>query len=293
VPHLQEDAHEAGWISTNKTVIRGRMFLRLISEKVEGMIRFACWRILQPQISVASGAVAMRSDSDWLVANEIFVDRDYDDALLQAFASRECRHSVRILDLGANVGFFSLRCIDLYLQASVQADLELVVVEGATNLVPDLNQRLARYSDEHANIKLIVRGGLVGRRGGKAMFHTSIFNSCTAGVARDNHVSRNRLRANYAEECAYFDLDELVQPEAIVDLIKCDIEGSEFDFLENYSDLLRRTRLLAIEFHPYHCDVSACRKLLDSYGFAQQRVINNHDTHSLEIYQRTPVEPKG
>lgn len=234
----------------------------------------------------------MRSDSDWLVANEIFVDRDYDDAILQAFSSQEGKHCVRILDLGANVGFFSIRCIDLYLQANLQAGLELLVVEGSPNLVADLEQRLVRHSDERVSIKLNVRGGLVGLRAGKAMYHTSIFNSCTAGVARDNHVSRNRLLNSFAEECEYLDLEQLVHPNAMVDLIKCDIEGSEFDFLENYSDLLRRTRLLAIEFHPYHCDVSACRKLLDSYDFAQQRIIKNHDTHSLEIYQRFHVEPK-
>jgi FkbM family methyltransferase len=290
VRHLQEEAREAAWTSAKKPVIHARMFLRLISTKIEAMIRFACWRILQPQISVSSGAATIRSDSDWLVANEIFVDRDYDDAILQALSSGEGTHSTRILDLGANVGFFSLRCIHLYLQAKLRAGLELLVVEGSTNLVADLEQRLSKHSD--GRVKLIVRGGLVGRRAGKAMLHTSIFNSCTGGVARDNHVSRNRLLNSHAEECEYLDLAQLVQPDGAIDLIKCDIEGSEFDFLENYPDLLRRTRLLIVEFHPYRCDVAACRKLLDSHGFAQQRIIKSQHTHSLEIYQRLPVESK-
>src|SRR5262249_31896322 len=146
-------------------------------------------------------------------------------------------------------------------------------IEGAANLIPDLQRRLANYSAERARINLTVKSGLVGLRAGKAMFYPSIFNSCTAGVARNDRISKNRLRASYAEECPYLDLEELVPAETVVDLIKCDIEGSELDFLQNYSDLLRRTRILAIEFHPHHCDVLACRNLLNAYGFLRQRVI--------------------
>jgi FkbM family methyltransferase len=281
----EEEKSTVGWISTTHIANRAQSFLQHVSAKVDGMIRFACWRILRPQIALSSGSVSISSDSDWLVANEIFVERDYDEPILQVFSSQRT-HAIRIFDLGANVGFFSLRCIDLYLQANIQAGLELVAIEGARSLFPDLERRLATYSTERPHINLTVKSGLVGLRAGKAMFHPSILNSCTASVARNNHISKTRLRASYAEECSYVDLEELIPPDAVVDLIKCDIEGSELDFLENYSSLLRRTRIIAIEFHPYHCDVLACRNLLDGYGFLRQRIIKNQTTHSLEIYQK-------
>ncbi len=90
-------------------------FLRRLSSKLVAVVRLLCWRILQPEICMHSGTATVRSDSDWGVANEIFVHGDYDRAILQAIRPDGQVEPLRILDLGANVGFFSLRCIDLYL----------------------------------------------------------------------------------------------------------------------------------------------------------------------------------
>jgi FkbM family methyltransferase len=259
--------------------------LRSVFRKMEAVIRLACWKILQPKIILSSGvALTVKTESDWEVAQEIFVERDYDDAILQAFSSGDNGTPVRIVDLGANVGFFSLRCIHLHLQAKPQAHLELLAVEGAPSLCADLEERLSRGRDP--NVNLIIKQGLVGHRTGKAMIYSSSFSSCTnAIVQEDTKVSRNPLLNRHAEECQYLDLDQLIDPLAMVDLIKCDIEGSECDFLQSYVDLLKRTRLLVIELHPHQCNVNTCRELLTSYGFLHMRTIKNQPTHSLEMYQ--------
>jgi FkbM family methyltransferase len=258
------------------------VFLRLFSSKLRAVVRLLCWRILQPEIPLCSGTAIVRSDSDWEVANEVFVQREYDDAILQAFRTGQQERPLRILDLGANVGFFSIRCIDLYVQMKMQAPLELIAVEGSRQLFTDLERRLSGAVPK--TVTLLLKNGLIGRRTGKAMFHSSWFNSCTNSISRDNKTSGNPLLNRYAIECEYIDLEHSIPADMALDLIKCDIEGSELEFLQSYPDLLRRTRSLIIELHPFQCDVEACRQMLQDFGFVKQRVVKNHSTHALEIY---------
>ena len=91
-----------------------------------------------------------------------------------------------------------------------------------------------------------------------------------------------------AEVSQYVDLDELVGPGPI-DLIKCDIEGSELEFWRVSPDLLGRTKMLVIEFHPNACDASHGRRLLESYGFKYVNTIQEHTTYSLETFASCQV----
>jgi FkbM family methyltransferase len=246
-----------------------------------------CWKALRPEIALSSNLTAkIRSESDWDVATEIFVNGDYDAVIVQALRSSSAAGPLRVLDLGANVGFFSLRCIQLYGQLELRTGLRLVAVEASSHVFAELQRRFATPLEE--SIELILKGGLVGPRSGRTMFRSSMFSSHVNGVARSGRVSRIRLLDRYAEERAYVDLEEFVDPHAMIDLIKCDIEGSELDFVSSYQSLLQRTRLLVIELHPFHCDVAACRDLLRSYGFAPRQVVKSYPTHSLEVYERQP-----
>jgi hypothetical protein len=68
------------------------------------------------------------------------------------------------------------------------------------------------------------------------------------------------------------DLEQFVPPGA-VNLIKCDIEGAEEEFLANYPQLLERTRYLAIEFHSHLCDVPRCKAMIESAGLRPLRLL--------------------
>lgn len=261
-------------------------FVRLACRKIWMAAQLLCWRVLKPTIVLRSGIrLWINTESDWEVAKEILIDRDYDEAICHTFSSADSQNSVRILDLGANVGFFSARCIDLYLQRESNLQLELFAIEGAPSLAAELRRRLSGCRQQ--NVSLVVKEGLVGPRTGEAMIHSSVFHSCTNSVARNGtKTSRTRFLNRHAEQSAYLDLDQVISPGTHVDLIKCDIEGSELDFLRTYEDLLRRTRVLVIELHPGICNSGMCRELLDSYGFSKLRTIKHYPTHSLELYRR-------
>ena len=256
-----------------------------ISRKISDMVRLACWRTLNPAITRESGVTLhVRSDSDWEVLQEVFINHDYDEAISSALNSSKLGQEIQIIDLGANVGFFMLRCIDLYRQAQLPTPLKILSVEGAPQAFAELQRRAGALSK--GNVTLDIRQGLVGRRTGKAKIYSSPFSSMTNSVVRGNgRTSRIPLLGRHAEDSEYIDLLTLIPETGTIDLLKCDIEGSELEFLQNYGDLLSRTRLLVIELHPKECDADACAELLRKSGFTLLRNVFVHPTHILRIYK--------
>ena len=53
--------------------------------------------------------IQVKSPVDWTLYNDIFVDLEYDKAIVKALNKKD----TEILDLGANVGFFILRIMSL------------------------------------------------------------------------------------------------------------------------------------------------------------------------------------
>ncbi len=99
-------------------------------------------------------------------------------------------------------------------------------------------------------------------------------------------TSRQPFLNRYAVEASYLDLDQLVSKDVSIDLLKCDIEGSELELLENYPDLMRRARNLLIELHPLRCDRARCETLLKEYGFRCERTIHDSPHFVLRFYRR-------
>ena len=71
----------------------------------------------------------------------------------------------------------------------------------------------------------------------------------------------------------YTDLDALTAEMPVVHLIKCDIEGSEYAFLDNYAGLLGKTRRIVIEFHSAFGDIAAATEKLKGIGFTKVKVL--------------------
>ena len=211
------------------------------------------------------------------------MDRDYDLPIHQAFAETGEAKSLCILDLGANVGYFSLRCMEIYRAVKGNA-LRLVAVEGAPATFAELRRRLLTHSID--GVDLTLKLGLAGRRAGDGMIYSSLFSTMTnAVVPSAGKTSHIPFLGRHAEKSSYVDVETLFDRAVPVDLLKCDIEGSELEFLKNYASLLQRTRLLVIEIHPMECDAAACRALLSSYGFVLVQQIHSHPTYALEFYK--------
>jgi hypothetical protein len=123
-----------------------------------------------------------------------------------------------------------------------------------------------------SNLKLV--HGLVGKRGGIGFMRERVFNAM------------NRLD-DTGRAVPYVDLSELVDGWNRIDLVKCDIEGSEGEFVRSYPDVLAKTRSAVFEFHEVEGHVVAeCRELLLTYGLIHSKRLRAFAKNTVELFWR-------
>ena len=222
-------------------------------------------------------SVEITSASDWAIYNEVFVDGEYDGAIRQVIgASPDAPY---VLDLGANVGFFALRFVDIWLRERGATAFQVLSIEGS----PRTYAQLARNIDQPALTgHCMTCHGLVGRRNGHGSISTSVLSGLNSMYTRQS-FSRARVR--------FVDLEQLIPSDRQIALVKCDIEGAEQGFFESYPELLRRVCTLVVELHHDFCDVPRCRELLRTAGLVHGRLLRAFPGCSVELFGRCPVEP--
>ena len=212
---------------------------------------------------------------DWVIYNEIFVSGEYDRALAIALDTPTAHDAPRcIVDLGANTGFFTLRAMHEARKRGIGGpNLAIFAVEGHPRCIARFRTRLASQPTASERVRLV--HGLVGERTGDGVLHEDI-------VDVSNSVHRPELsgrRGSPAATVPYVDLSTLLAHVPRIDLVKCDIEGSELRFIENYPDVLAKTEVAVFEFHRDLCDVDRCQALLRQYGFAHHATFRPDDVN--------------
>jgi FkbM family methyltransferase len=207
------------------------------------------------------------SYTEWVIYNEIFVDGDYDRALSLALAARpDQTTALRIVDVGAHVGFFTLRAVDRALHHGwSRSAVTIRAFEAHPARIRDFEARVLDANQLRSSVRLVP--GLIGEPAGSGAFYDDAFTHRTQGG--------KPLTATYIDLSAA--LADLPQ----IDLLKCDIEGSEQRLLENYADVLRRTRVAVFELHRDECDVARCRDLLREYGFGHAAAMGEEHPYSI------------
>lgn len=87
-------------------------------------------------------------------------------------------------------------------------------------------------------------------------------------------------------QVVYIDVEKCIPTDVPIALLKCDIEGSEEEFLETYPELLKRSHAVLMEFHDERCDIGRCRQLIDEAGFNPPTMIKRMKTMSVELFTR-------
>lgn len=214
----------------------------------------------------------VESLSDWVVYNEIFVDREYDESIDHALAAAEPGRPVTVLDLGANVGYFSLRVADRVRQVGGSMRAALTLVEGHPTTFRELEARWRRQPlDARTAVRLVK--GMAGPRSGAVRITDDGFGAAA-------HLGEGGI----ASVCV--DLDALFPGAEPIDLLKCDIEGAEAQVIEGYADLLGRVRCAALEFHPRRVDIDRLIRLLGDRGLTQRRIVTRTPDGSLRLFTR-------
>lgn len=234
---------------------------RVLPFRVKRAMRSAAFEALDLRCELTSGLqVRVASQSDWAIYNEVFGSGDYDPAILMGLERAGETGQLRILDLGANVGFFTLRCVELSRRQPRPPTLQVTAIEGNPNCFRELTTRLCR--DNHLTWVTPIHG-LVGERSGTAAISDLEFSG-------QNEVGVNPSKGHFLVD--YVDLEKALGAGGI-GLLKCDIEGSELVFLHNYPELLQRTEVAVLELHHEKCERGDCIALLRAAGLVHQNIL--------------------
>ncbi|MFL6590472.1 MAG: FkbM family methyltransferase [Chthoniobacterales bacterium] len=233
------------------------------------------WMRLNPSWTLRSGLVIrVLNYNDWMIYNDIFVDGEYDVPIEQLVSDGETTDGVRVLDLGGNVGFFSLRVADTFLRRA-RTDFSILMVEGAPSTFKELNERL-EVNNGLLKDRIRTVNGLAGEKTGEAR------------IAENPSHGENSivLPTSGGKAVSFVDLDALTKSWDRIDLLKCDIEGAEELMLRSYPDLLRKTTRAVFEFHHDLCGIEYCRRRLAEAGLSSARILREFGRCSVEYFSR-------
>jgi FkbM family methyltransferase len=231
------------------------------------------WSILGPEWQLRSGLkVKVASWAEWVTYNDIFVDGEYDVPIQHAIA--HAASDAVILDVGANVGYFALRLSDLWIRNRPDGSFRLIGVEGSPHVFPTLRERLRQNPLDG---KTHYHFGLAGKRSGQARISSSEFHVTNSIVTGDGA---------HGESVPFLDVSTLVAAGTPIALLKCDIEGAEQMFIENYPDLLRRTDSAVFEFQHDICDSDRCVGLLKEAGLSHAQQLRELGSTTVDFFIR-------
>ena len=164
--------------------------------------------------------------------SEIFIQQEYKDFLPKS-------DLLKVIDLGAHYGYFSL-----WLQSKIGSnDCQSLLIEPSLLCRRSLVNLIAQPKLS-GRFKYI--HGAIGRpTDDKVNFFERPF---MAGSSFDLSNNENSYNVNILK------VEEILQVlPPPYDLIKCDIEGSEWELIEHYPEILQKSKYLLMEWHSWHC----------------------------------------
>jgi FkbM family methyltransferase len=226
---------------------------------VRAQVSRLAWASLDLGWTLPTGvSISIHDLADFRTYNEIFVDQDYDAAIQRALDGHGGHGPFQALDLGANVGFFTLRLVHLARRSGAPpSGMKVFAVEGSESVARRLRAALGA-GGLGPTCTVSVLEGLAGRRSGSASFEEAPF-----------HVTNRASDDGAGRRVDYIDLDHVSAELEVIHLLKCDIEGSEAELIANYPVLLAKVRIAVFELHERLCDVPAALRGLKALGFEQ------------------------
>ena len=180
-----------------------------------------------------------------------------------------------VVDLGANSGFFTLRVLH---EARLRGmDVTITAIEPLPRLAAALEARVVPQQNANEHVRLV--HGLAGRRSGADVLYENPAHLASSTLIADRNRGSREVRV------AYVDLSKILSGEPFIDLLKCDIEGSEEPLIETYPDVFAKVGTAVFEFHHDLCDVARCQHLLRSYGFPHAETLREGQNSTYAVWR--------
>ncbi len=181
--------------------------------------------------------------------SEIFIQQEYADFIPD-------EPITNILDLGAHYGYFSL-----WLQSKrPQDEIHSVMVEPSRSCQRSL-EKMAQYSKLEARFQYLQAAVGDPKKESTRFFERPFMGGSLFKSSPEDY--------GYEVKTLSLSAEPNLQKQSF-DLIKCDLEGAEWDFLIHYSSLLKNSKFLVMEWHSWHSgggSFSQIEKKLTDFGF--------------------------
>jgi FkbM family methyltransferase len=252
--------------------------------RLNGLIEKLAYKKLALGWKLETGiSIQIDNHAEWVIYNDIFVEGEYDNAIEASILNLEQSISGRtefvFVDIGANVGYFTLRAIDIFRRSKLQDfGINAVLVEGSPAVYQALKTRIeSQYLEEKiANIEIV--NGLAGELEGDGIISETSFHVMNSVLLNDSKKNGKLV--------PYVNLNLLCSKYSNIDLIKCDIEGSEEKLIQNYGNILSKAKFLIFEFHPLLCDIQRCFQMLSEIGFKKFTIVRKTDAFEVVFFER-------
>lgn len=210
-----------------------------------------------------------------LIADEIFAREIY----REAFEGREIR---TFIDLGANVGFFTLYAADF----TGRRDLVGLSVDAN----PTMTDEVRWHLDHNRLTRTRVITGVAGY---PPAVTTAIFFVNPSNVASSAQPALNPGVPSKGDSVPQTvpTVDVAAEWKATaghrrVDLLKIDVEGFECDLIRNSLELCLLTDRIVIEWHKWVTSLDEVDGLLRACGFVRSRIISEDAHAGIAIFDR-------
>ncbi len=210
---------------------------------------------------------------EWRIYNDIFIDGDYDEPILHLLSAQRER-PIKVLDLGSNVGFFIQRLIHLATGRSNQNNFLICGIEASRDLCNESIRRFQKSNFSKEVFEINIHRGLIGRLEGQGILYQF----------KDHGLNSVFRKNGKSKTIPFINISNVISSWNEIDLLKCDIEGAELDFLKNYSTLLEITNSAVFEFHTEYCEYNSCIKILRSAGFRNSSLIRKSPHSIIEFF---------
>lgn len=142
-----------------------------------------------------------------------------------------------VVDCGAHCGHFSVLANICINSKFGNSDTRYISVEPNPHLL-----LILRNSAKNAGFldRMTIYQGLLGEKEGNDTLWVDPKNYLATGLVKKPKAKPHEVK--------YLDLNQIVGDRP-VDLLKLDIEGGEFDFVDSHLELLSRTNLIFMELH--------------------------------------------
>src|SRR5690625_4839244 len=184
-------------------------------------------------------------------------------------SKRECLKGATVVDIGANIGEFSLACLDY-------GATRIVAIEPDDIPFKCLRDNLGRRAPNS-----ILKKALVSDKPGRTLFYHSTRTADSSLIVPDEYTETSELNATT--------IDEMVASESIViDLLKVEAEGAEPEEMRGASNVLR-------EQSPYVTVRASCERQGKSTFDDCERILTDLGYICLRAgdgYQLLAVKPE-